>query len=94
MEDELTGYLHNISPLKKGSKTTWFDMQIQTEAEVVRGVCFSAAKHNDFKKYSEHTIHYLWTLHSLAGFKRAVRGLDLEMLMGDGGCVDCLVCSA
>ena len=27
-------------------------------------------------------------------FKRAVRGLDLEMLMGDGGCVDCLVCSA
>ena len=53
MEDELTGYLHNISPLKKGSKTTWFDMQIQTEAEVVRGVCFSAAKHNDFKKYSE-----------------------------------------
>ena len=28
-------------------------MQIQTEAEVVREVCFSAAKHNDFKKYSE-----------------------------------------
>ena len=38
MDDELTGYLHNIFPLKKGSKTTWFDMQIQTEAEVVRGV--------------------------------------------------------
>ena len=24
-------------------------MQIQTQTEVVRGVCFSAAKHNDFK---------------------------------------------
>ena len=56
MEDEHTGYLHNISPLKKGSKTTWFDMQIQTEAEVVRGVCLSAAKHNDFKKYSEQKL--------------------------------------
>ena len=56
--------------------------------------------------YGKHSLRYLgpvlWaklpsrirTLHSLAGFKRAVRGLDLEMLMGDGGCVDCLVCSA
>ena len=33
------------------------------------------------------------TLHSLAGFKRAVRGLDLEMLMDDSGCV-CMVCNA
>ena len=48
MDDKLTGYLQNISPLKKGSKTTWFDMQIQTEAEVVRGVF-----QRDFKKYSE-----------------------------------------
>ena len=56
--------------------------------------------------YGKHSLRYLgpvlWAklpsririLHSLAGFKRAVRGLDLEMLMDDGGCVDCLVCSA
>ena len=33
------------------------------------------------------------TLHSLEGFKRAVRGLDLEMLMDDSGCV-CMACNA
>ena len=33
------------------------------------------------------------SLHSLAGFKRAVGGLDLEMLMDDSGCA-CLVCNA
>lgn len=36
MEDELTGYLHYISPLKKGSKTTWFDMQILCSQFMVR----------------------------------------------------------
>ena len=53
MDDELTGYIQNISPLKKSAKTLWFDMQIQTQTEVVRGVCFSVAKHNSFKKFSD-----------------------------------------
>lgn len=56
--------------------------------------------------YGRHSLRYLgpvlWaklpsrirTLNSLAGFKRAVRGMDLKMLMDDGGCVGCLVCSA
>ena len=55
--------------------------------------------------YGKHSLRYLgpvlWaklpsrvrTLHSLAGFKRAVRGLDLEMLMDDSDCV-CMVCNA
>ena len=55
--------------------------------------------------YGKHSLRYLgpvlWaklpsrvrTLHSLAAFKRAVRGLDLEMLMDDSGCV-CMVCNA
>ena len=51
MDDELTGYIHNIN--KKSAKTSWFDMQIQTQTEVVRGVCFSAAKHNSFKTFSD-----------------------------------------
>ena len=49
--------------------------------------------------YGKHSLRYLgpmlWaklpsrvrTLQSLADFKRAVRGLDLEMLMDDSGCV-------
>ena len=55
--------------------------------------------------YGKHSLRYLgpvlWaklpsrvrTLHSLASFKRAVRGLDLEMLMDDSGFV-CMVCNA
>ena len=55
--------------------------------------------------YDKHSLRYLgpvlWaklpsrvrTLHSLAGFKRTVGGLDLEMLMDDSGCV-CMVCNA
>ena len=55
--------------------------------------------------YDKHSLRYLepvlWaklpprvrTLHSLAGFKRAVRGLDLEMLMDDSSRV-CMVCNA
>ena len=53
MDDELTGYVHNISPLKKSAKTSWFDTQIQTQTEVVRGVCFSAAKRNSLKTFSD-----------------------------------------
>ena len=55
--------------------------------------------------YGKHSLRYLgpvlWaklpsrvrTLHSLESFKRAVRGLDLEMLMDDSGCV-CMACNA
>ena len=55
--------------------------------------------------YGKHSLRYLgpvlWaklrshvrSLYSLAGFKRAVGGLDLEMLMDDSGCA-CLVCDA
>ena len=59
----------------------------------------------NFIHHGKHSLRYLgpvlWaklpsrvrTLYSLAGFKRAVRGLDLEMLMDDSGCV-CMVCNA
>ena len=55
--------------------------------------------------YGKHSLRYLgpvlWaklpsrvrTLHSLEGFKRAVRRLDLEMLMDDSGCL-CMACNA
>lgn len=47
-----TTYLQ-FDPIKTTAKASWFDMQIQTETEVIREVCFSAAKHNDFKKCSK-----------------------------------------
>ena len=37
---EISGYIHNISPLK-GSKSTYYDMVVQTKTDVFRAVCFS-----------------------------------------------------
>ena len=48
--NNLTGYIHNVSPVKHSNKTRYFDMLIQTEATKVRGVCFSSSKHLDFER--------------------------------------------
>ena len=49
-KEELQGYLHNVSPIKKSEKVPYFDTCIQTESELLRGVCFSPVKHEEFKK--------------------------------------------
>lgn len=51
MTDEVTGYLHNLSPVKKSDKTNYFDVQVQTDSKVVRGVCFSPQKHSQFASF-------------------------------------------
>ena len=51
--NNLTGYIHNVSPVKHSNKTRYFDMLIQTEATKVRGVCFSSSKHLDFERCSK-----------------------------------------
>ena len=51
--NNLTGYIHNVSPVKHSNKTCYFDMLIQTEATKVRGVCFSSSKHLDFERCSK-----------------------------------------
>ena len=40
-EPEAIGYLHNISPIKKGK---YFEFQLQERSKTVRGVCFSPPK--------------------------------------------------
>ena len=47
---EVVGYLHNISPLKKGR---YFDFQMQTKEKTVRGVCFSPPKLKRFCELSQ-----------------------------------------
>ena len=42
---EISGNIHNVSPLK-GSKSTYFDMVVQTKTAVFRAVCFSPKKRN------------------------------------------------
>lgn len=48
-EPEIAGYIHNISPLKKSSKTTYFDLQVQTKSELLRAVCFTPKKHAELE---------------------------------------------
>ena len=36
----ITGYIHNVFPVKKSSDVPYFDMQIKTKDNVIRGVCF------------------------------------------------------
>ena len=48
-KEELQGYLHNTSPIKKSEKVRYFDMCIQTESELLRRVCFSPVKHKEYK---------------------------------------------
>ncbi len=55
MEEEqkdIVGYLHNVSPIKKSEKVSYFDMSIHTNNDVIRGVCFSPVKHTQFKDIS------------------------------------------
>jgi len=50
-QTSVTGYLHNVSPIRTSNKTKYFDMQIQTgEDEVKRGVCFSPPRVQEFTK--------------------------------------------
>ncbi|CAB3986871.1 Hypothetical predicted protein [Paramuricea clavata] len=52
---ELVAYVHNVSPVKTsgGKKKSYFDMQLQTENDVVRGVCFASTRHADFSTVAE-----------------------------------------
>ena len=47
---EFVAYIHNISPLKKGS---YFDCQLQGKEKTDRGVCFSPPKLKRFTSLSE-----------------------------------------
>ena len=46
-EDEISGYIHNLSPLKQGK---FFEFQLQAERKTVRGVCFSPPKRKRFEE--------------------------------------------
>jgi hypothetical protein len=52
---ELVAYVHNVSPVKTsvGKKKSYFDMQLQTENDVVRRVCFASTRHADFSTVAE-----------------------------------------
>ena len=47
---EFVGYIHNLSPLKKGS---YFDCQLQGKEKTVQGVCFLPPKLKRFTSLSE-----------------------------------------
>ena len=51
---EISGFIHNVSPLKKSSKTTYFQMVLQTADDTaIRAICFSPKKHSDLQTRSK-----------------------------------------
>ena len=47
---ELSGFIHNVSPLKKSSKSTYFDLVVQTADDTtVRAICFSLKIYSDLQ---------------------------------------------
>lgn len=47
--------MHQLSPVKRSntSNIPYFDLKVQTENDVVRAVCFSPDKHDNFKRHFE-----------------------------------------
>ena len=53
-ENELSGYIHCLSPIKgKPGAKKYFDFTIQTENDVLRGVCFSPEKKNEIEHFTK-----------------------------------------
>ena len=51
---EICGFIHNISPLKKSSKSTYFDLVVQTADDTnIRAICFSPKKQSDLQTRSK-----------------------------------------
>ena len=44
----LKGYIHDVSHVGQGDAKKFFDFKVQTESEIVRGVCFSPGKKRTF----------------------------------------------
>ena len=51
------GYIHDVSPVKRSvqSQKPYFNMQIQTETDLIRGVCFSPARQLEFQRTARRT---------------------------------------
>ena len=49
--DSIDGFVHAVSPVKKGARASYFNLTIQTKDEPRRAVCFSPDKHNTFKQF-------------------------------------------
>lgn len=45
---DLTCYIHNMSPIKKTSNRQYFNRSLQTQASVIPAVCFSPHKYSEF----------------------------------------------
>ncbi|XP_048589475.1 uncharacterized protein LOC116604604 [Nematostella vectensis] len=52
-DTEVCGYIHNVSPIKKSTKTSYFDLQLQTKSELLRAVCFAPKRRGEFESKSK-----------------------------------------
>ena len=52
--DDVTGYFHNVTTIKESkTKFKYFNFDIQTENDLIKGVCFELTLHKDIVKKCE-----------------------------------------
>ena len=78
-----SGFVYNVSPMKKGPKKEYFDFYLQTgKTSTVRSVCFSTGKRKFFVDAEEKS-----TPVKIAKFVRD-KGESTDILIGDGVVVE------
>ena len=48
-QEEVVGYIHDVSHVGQGQSKKFFDFRLQTQEDVIRGVCFSPGKKRAFE---------------------------------------------
>ena len=48
-QEEVVGYIHVVSHVGQGQSKKFFDFRLQTQEDVIRGVCFSPGKKRAFE---------------------------------------------
>ena len=79
-ELEAVGYLHNISPLRKGK---YFDFQLQAKDRTVRGVCFSPPKRKLFLGLGESNSPV-----KIKKFRISTTSNTEDLVIGNDGSID------
>lgn len=72
VDASLIGYLHGLSPIKTSQRNNnYFEVQLQTETNTLRSVCFSAEKYPEFQKKHESSSPVKLTNYSLKRNERS-----------------------
>ncbi len=85
MDQEIKGYIHNVSQVGQGETKKFFDFRVQTESDIIRGVCFSPGKKRAFEEIATNKSPV-----KIKKFLPDKKPHALDILMGDTVVVEAL----